>query len=76
VVGVSFPLAEPSSDVLLQPFGPRSRPEVAVTIAEGKTLLVDSGKNSHGKRIKAVMDTAGVSQSDAFVATHYHEDEA
>lgn len=40
----------------------------------GKTLLVDSGKNGHGKRLKAVMDTAGVSQIDAFVATHYHED--
>src|SRR5688572_21510617 len=40
----------------------------------GKTLLVDSGKNSHGSRIKAVMDDAGVSQIDFFVATHYHED--
>lgn len=40
----------------------------------GKTLLVDSGKNNHGSRIKAVMGQAGVSQIDFFVATHYHED--
>lgn len=40
----------------------------------GKTLLVDSGKNGHGSRIKAVMDQAGVSQIDFFVATHFHED--
>src|SRR5262245_45131712 len=40
----------------------------------GKTLLVDSGKNSHGKRIKTVMDRAGVNQIDFFVDTHYHED--
>jgi len=32
-----------------------------------------AARNGHGKRIKAVMDTAGVSQIDAFVATHYHE---
>lgn len=38
------------------------------------TLLVDSGKNGHGARIKAVMDHAGVTQIDHFVATHYHED--
>ena len=40
----------------------------------GSTLLVDSGKNGHGSRIKAVMDQAGVSRIDHFVATHYHED--
>ena len=40
----------------------------------GNTLLVDSGKNGHGSRIKAVMDLAGVSQIDHFVNTHYHED--
>jgi beta-lactamase superfamily II metal-dependent hydrolase len=40
----------------------------------GRTLLVDSGKNGHGSRIQAVMKAAGVTQIDAFVATHYHED--
>jgi beta-lactamase superfamily II metal-dependent hydrolase len=35
---------------------------------------VDSGKNGHGNRISAVMQQAGVTQIDAFVASHYHED--
>jgi beta-lactamase superfamily II metal-dependent hydrolase len=45
-----------------------------IVMPNGKTLLIDSGKNSHGKRIEAVMDHAGVTQIDAFVASHYHED--
>ena len=40
----------------------------------GRTLLVDSGKNGMGSRIKAVMDQAGVTKIDHFVLTHYHED--
>jgi beta-lactamase superfamily II metal-dependent hydrolase len=40
----------------------------------GRTLLVDSGKNGHGDRIKSAMDNAGVSAIDDFVLTHYHED--
>jgi beta-lactamase superfamily II metal-dependent hydrolase len=40
----------------------------------GKTMLVDSGKNGMGGRIKAVMNRAGVSAIDFFVLTHYHED--
>ena len=40
----------------------------------GGTLLVDSGKNGHGSRIKAVMQAAGVSSLDHVVTTHYHED--
>ena len=40
----------------------------------GKTLLIDSGKNGYGSRIKAVMKTAGLSRIDHFVCTHYHED--
>ena len=40
----------------------------------GRTLLVDSGKNGHGQRLKGVMDEAGVTRIDFFVATHYHED--
>jgi beta-lactamase superfamily II metal-dependent hydrolase len=45
-----------------------------VVMPNGKSLLIDSGKNGYGKRIKAVMDKAGVTQIDAFVASHYHED--
>ena len=33
----------------------------------GNTLLVDSGKNSHGPRLQAAMATAGVTQIDHFV---------
>lgn len=40
----------------------------------GRTLLVDSGKNGHGSRIRNVMSSAGVNQIDRFIATHYHED--
>lgn len=40
----------------------------------GRTLLVDSGKNGHGARVKAVMQETGVTRIDHFVATHYHED--
>ncbi len=40
----------------------------------GKTLLVDSGKNGHGGRLRAAMQQAGVSQIDFFLNTHYHED--
>lgn len=40
----------------------------------GNTMLVDSGKNGHGSRIKAVMDSAGVTKIDYLVTTHYHED--
>lgn len=40
----------------------------------GHTLLVDSGLNGHGSRIKTVMDDAGVSRIDFFVGTHYHRD--
>lgn len=40
----------------------------------GRTLLVDSGKNGHGRRILEALQRAGVSRIDHFVATHYHED--
>ena len=40
----------------------------------GKTLLVDSGKNGMGQRIKTIMDRANVTAIDFFVDTHYHED--
>ena len=45
-----------------------------IIMPNGKTLLVDSGKNRQGSRIKAVMDLAGVTRIDAFVNSHYHED--
>ena len=38
------------------------------------SLLVDSGKNGTGDEVKTAMTTAGVSQIDFFVCTHYHED--
>jgi beta-lactamase superfamily II metal-dependent hydrolase len=40
----------------------------------GKTLLVDSGKNGMGQRIKTIMTRANVTSIDFFVDTHYHED--
>ncbi len=40
----------------------------------GQSLLVDSGKNGHGARIKAIMQQAGITRIDHFVNTHYHED--
>jgi len=39
-----------------------------------KTLLVDSGNNGHGARIKAVMNDAGVTRINYFVCTHYHDE--
>lgn len=45
-----------------------------VVMPNGKTLLIDSGKNGHGQRLKDVMNQAGVTKIDAFVASHYHED--
>jgi competence protein ComEC len=40
----------------------------------GRTLLVDSGRNGQGRRIRAALQTAGVSRIDHLVTTHYHED--
>lgn len=45
-----------------------------IVMPNGKSLLIDSGNNGHGKRIKKVMDQAGVTQIDAFIASHYHAD--
>src|SRR5262245_52758342 len=39
----------------------------------GKKLLVDTGKNGHGARVKAAMARAGVAQTDQFVTTRYRE---
>ena len=36
----------------------------------GRGLLVDSEKNENGDRLRSVMNTAGVSQIDYFVAIH------
>jgi len=40
----------------------------------GHTLLVDSGKNGHGPRIRSALQAAGATRIDHFLATHYHED--
>ena len=40
----------------------------------GNTLLVDSGRNGHGARLRAAMQQAGVTRIDYFVDTHYHDD--
>ena len=45
-----------------------------VVMPNGKTLLIDAGKNNMGPRLQAVMQQAGVTHIDAFVASHYHED--
>ena len=36
-----------------------------------KSLLIDSGKDGMGGRIKAAMDDAGIKQIDYYVTTHY-----
>lgn len=46
-----------------------------IVMPNGKALLIDSGKNGHGQRIRSVMTQAGVTQIDAFVNSHYHEDQ-
>lgn len=45
-----------------------------IVMPNGKSLLIDSGNNRQGKRIRKVMAQAGVTQIDAFVASHYHAD--
>ena len=40
----------------------------------GKTLLIDSGKNQHGKRIETILKQENIRQIDVFVCTHYDED--
>jgi beta-lactamase superfamily II metal-dependent hydrolase len=40
----------------------------------GATLLVDTGKNGHGGRLKAALGRAGVTRIDHLIITHYHED--
>lgn len=45
-----------------------------VVAPSGKTLLVDTGNNGHGPRLKAALSRAGVTQIDELVITHYHSD--
>lgn len=45
-----------------------------IVLPNGKSLLIDSGKNGHGERIRKVMADAGVTQIDAYVNSHHHED--
>lgn len=45
-----------------------------VVSPSGNTLLIDTGKNGHGTRLKAAMARAAVTRIDHLVITHYHED--
>lgn len=40
----------------------------------GKTLLIDSGKNQQGNRIETILKQENIRQIDVFVCTHYDED--
>ena len=40
----------------------------------GNTLLIDSGKNGHGVRLRVLLTNLNISDIDHFVCTHYHED--
>ena len=40
----------------------------------GESLLIDSGDNGQGRRIRQVLQNAGVERIDHFVTTHYHAD--
>jgi hypothetical protein len=46
-----------------------SRPTALLVMSNGKTLLIDAGKNGQGQRIRNAMMQAGVTQIDALVAT-------
>lgn len=38
------------------------------------TLLIDSGRNTHGNRIKALLDQLEIDHIDYFIGSHYHAD--
>ena len=40
----------------------------------GESLLIDSGDNGQGRRIRQVLQNGGVERIDHFVTTHYHAD--
>ena len=40
----------------------------------GESLLVDSGNNGQGARIRQVLQIAGVTAINHYVTTHYHAD--
>lgn len=45
-----------------------------IVAPNGHSLLIDSGKNGHGQRLRNAMQEAGITQLDCFIDTHYHED--
>jgi beta-lactamase superfamily II metal-dependent hydrolase len=45
-----------------------------LVMPNGKSLLIDSGNNRQGDRLRKVMAQAGVTQIDALVISHYHAD--
>ena len=50
--------------------------DLALIVApSGNTLLIDSGKNDMGDRIRAVMNEAEVSEINHYVTTHYYRED-
>lgn len=45
-----------------------------VSLPDGKTLLVDGGNDSDGKKIVGYIESLGIERLDMVVATHPHED--
>ncbi len=45
-----------------------------IVMPNGVTMLIDSGPNGKADEILAVMNTAGVTEIDVYVCTHYHSD--
>jgi beta-lactamase superfamily II metal-dependent hydrolase len=41
---------------------------------DGRTLLVDAGRDGHGSRVRDALNRAGASRIDHLVTTHYHDD--
>jgi len=47
---------------------------VLIVSPGGRTLLIDSGDEGKGARIKDLLDQEGITSLDFFVCTHYHSD--
>jgi len=41
---------------------------------QGKTLLIDSGSEGDGSRVKSILDAESITSVDYYVCTHYHKD--
>lgn len=67
-------------------FGSVSRPYAALYVldvgqgdallvrASGRSVLIDSGKKEKGEGLSRALDALGISELDAFILTHRHED--